>query len=69
MRNEFLTPKAVKDMEEVFALKREAVELLGIISSEFESDPMSVQCFDLRIVERAKYVTARLKKLDVFGGA
>lgn len=69
MRNEYLTPKAIKDMEEVFALKNEAVELLGLVSAEFESDPKSVQCFDLRIVERAKYVTARLKKLDVFGGA
>lgn len=34
-------------------LGRECRELINIISAEFESDPMSVQCFDLRIVERA----------------
>lgn len=28
--------------------------VLDLIVAEFESDPMSVQCFDLRIVERAK---------------
>jgi hypothetical protein len=32
----------------------ECRELINIIAAEFESDPMSVQCFDLRIVERAK---------------
>jgi hypothetical protein len=28
--------------------------VLDLIVAEFESDPMSVQCFDLRLVERAK---------------
>jgi hypothetical protein len=27
--------------------------ILDLIVAEFESDPTSVQCFDLRIVERA----------------
>lgn len=36
----------------------ECRELIDIISAEFESDPMSVQCFDLRIVERAKKAAA-----------
>ena len=35
-------------------LGEECRELIDIIAAEFESDPMSVQCFDLRIVERAK---------------
>ena len=35
-------------------LAEECRELINIIAAEFESDPMSVQCFDLRIVERAK---------------
>lgn len=35
---------------------REAIEVLALIVSEFESDPMSIQCFDLRVVERAKEV-------------
>ena len=33
-------------------LADECRELIDIIASEFESDPMSVQCFDLRIVQR-----------------
>ena len=59
----YLTPKAEREMEEVFNLRRRAVELLDIIVAEFESDPMSVQCFDLRIVEESKIVIKRLKKL------
>ena len=38
-------------------LKLEAVRLLDIIAAEFASDPTSVQCFDLRIVEEAKTVS------------
>ena len=38
------------DEEEV----REAFVLLDLINFEFKSDPMSVQCFDLRTVERTK---------------
>ena len=34
-------------------LARECRELIDVISAEFESDPISVQCFDKRIVERA----------------
>lgn len=58
-----LTPKAEREMEERFKLERRAVELLDIIAAEFSSDPMSVQCFDLRIVQEAIAVSARLKKL------
>lgn len=32
----------------------EAYELLKIIDAEFRTDPMSVQCFDLRVVERVR---------------
>lgn len=31
---------------------REALVLLDLIDAEFQSDPMSVQCFDIRIVRR-----------------
>ena len=61
-----LTPQAQRQMEEVFALRSEAIELLGLIAAEFRSDPTSVQCFDSRIVQRTEYVTARLKEVDVF---
>jgi hypothetical protein len=32
----------------------EAFELLKLIDAEFRTDPMSVQCFDLRTVERVR---------------
>jgi hypothetical protein len=63
MNNIRLSHKAEKAIEESFDLKREGMELLGLIAAEFKSDPMSVQCFDLRIVERTKYVTERLAQL------
>lgn len=37
-------------------LEIELFTVLDIIIAEFQSDPMSVQCFDLRIVARAKKV-------------
>lgn len=45
-------------------LRKRAAELLSIISAEFETDPMSVQCFDLRIVQETKEVTEKLRLLD-----
>lgn len=58
-----LTPKAQREMEEKWTLQREAVEILKVVVAEWQSDPLSVQCFDLRTVERAKEVIARLDKL------
>jgi hypothetical protein len=37
---------------------REAHLLLDLICAEFTSDPLSVQCFDLQIVERVKICVA-----------
>ena len=51
-------------------LEMECRELIDIIAAEFESDPMSVQCFDLRIVERAKKAARchrRYRDESVFG--
>lgn len=31
-----------------------ALKILRLVVAEWESDPMSVQCFDLRLVEQAK---------------
>ena len=61
-----LTRKAEREMEEVFKLKSEAVKILDRVVAEWSSDPQSVQCFDLRTVQRAKEVIARIKQLDVF---
>jgi hypothetical protein len=58
-----LTLKVQEEMEERWRLEHEAAELLGLVVSEWTSDPMSVQCFDLRTVERSKQVMARLKAL------
>lgn len=44
-------------------LSIKAHELLDLIVAEFISDPMSVQCFDRRIVERAKLCVATRKEL------
>ena len=37
----------------LIAAAPEMREILNIIVAEFESDPMSTQCFDLRVVQRA----------------
>lgn len=49
-----LKPNVEAAVETNFNNTREAFELLKLIDAEFQSDPMSVQCFDLRIVERVK---------------
>lgn len=53
-----LSNKAAKDIEQKFFDTRRAWEILDIIVGEWESDPMSVQCFDLRIVNEAKKLVA-----------
>ncbi len=49
-----LSDKAQAEIESSFENTTEAFRLLGLINAEFQSDPMSVQCFDMRIVERVK---------------
>ena len=61
-----LTPKVQREMEEKWTLQSEAVELLKVVVAEWQSDPLSVQCFDLRTVKRAKEVVARLDKLTLW---
>ena len=46
---------------------REAMRVLNLIVAEFTSDPMSVQCFDLRVVARAKEVIAKQKEWERAG--
>ena len=43
----------------------EAIELIGLIAAEFRSDPMSVQCFDKRIVERCDICRAPAGALQI----
>jgi hypothetical protein len=61
-----LTPKAQREMEELWKLRREAVEILRGVVVEWDTDPMSVQCFDERIRKRAKEVCDRIKHLDIW---
>jgi hypothetical protein len=50
--------EAKRLIAEARMLNQEAHVLLGLIAAEFCSDPLSVQCFDLRIVERVKQAVA-----------
>lgn len=59
----YLTKQDRDDIEAGFALKREALVLIDLIAAEFASDPMSVQCFDLRTVQRVKDCAAQVKSL------
>lgn len=61
-----MTNKAIQQMDERFNLQHEALDIFRAVVSEWKSDPTSVQCFDLRIVERALYIDARLKEIDPF---
>lgn len=63
MRDPHLTDKAVAELEERFKLEKRVVQLLGIIAAEFQSDPTSVQCFDLRIVRESIATVERLRKI------
>lgn len=63
-----LSPLAIREIEASFRNNDEAHEILDLIVAEFNSDPMSVQCFDLRIVERAKLCVAQRKRLQAKRG-
>lgn len=59
-----LRPETERAAEELWALRREAVRLLGLVVAEWSSDPQSVQCFDLRIVSKATVVVRRVAELE-----
>jgi len=61
-----MTEKAVKQQEEIFRLKNELENIFKLVVMEWKTDPTSVQCFDLRIVQRAKEIDAILRKKDIF---
>jgi len=69
MRGDYLTRDAEAEIEAGFDSAREAHALLALIDAEFRSDPMSVQCFDLRVVERVKQCVAKRKSLGLFDAA
>lgn len=59
-----LSQKAEHEIEAGWRNDVEAHTLLDLINAEFQSDPMSVQCFDLRVVERVKVCVAKRKKFE-----
>lgn len=59
MINPRLTDRAQREMEENFDNQMEAFRLLGLIDAEFQTDPTSTQCFDLRIVQRVRECMAK----------
>ncbi len=64
MKDNHLTEQAQRDMETAWKLKHRAIEILDIINMEWQSDPTSVQCFDLRIVRETKELMAQFKELQ-----
>ena len=51
-------------IESNFENTKEAHALLDLIDREFRSDPLSTQCFDLRIVERVRECVAKRKDFE-----
>lgn len=51
-------------VEQGWDLDRRAWRALALIAAEFESDPTSVQCFDLRLVEETKTIVKEARALD-----
>lgn len=49
-------------LEELGPIEAEMFALLDLISAEWQSDPMSVQCFDLRLVAKVKAVVEKHRK-------
>lgn len=59
-----LKKETQKKMEEQWELQHEAMRLLCLVVAEWDSDPSSVNWFDLRVIERAKEVTKRYNKIS-----
>lgn len=59
-----LDPIKLKDDPFGIDNDHEAFKLLDLIDAEFRSDPTSVQCFDLRLVQRVKECIERRKKAE-----
>jgi len=63
-REVFLTEEAIAEMEDGWRLRKDAVRLLDLVVAEWETDPQSVACFDLRIIEEANQVIRKLKAIE-----
>lgn len=61
------TREAERQIEDNFKNTEEAWALLALIDAEFQSDPMSVQCFDLHVVQRVKECISKRKTFTETG--
>ncbi len=59
----WLTDEAHKEMVDQQAADDRVWHIMDLICAEWDSDPMSVQCFDLHIVEEAKALVKKRKKM------
>jgi hypothetical protein len=59
----FLTDKAMRELREQHEADTRVWQLLDIIAAEFETDPMSRQCFDSRICEEAIALVKKRKRM------
>ena len=59
-----ITPAEERAVEKGWELDARAWRALQLIASEFETDPMSVQCFDLRLVEETKTLVREAREND-----
>jgi hypothetical protein len=57
-----LKPEAVEEQEKRWEAERRALEIFQIVVAEWETDPTSVVCFDLRTVADAKKVAKILRE-------
>jgi len=57
--NNYLTKREAAAIEANFDNTREAWRWRALIDAEFRTDPMSTQCFDLRVVQRVRECMAR----------
>lgn len=58
-----LNQSAARRFELQMMNDEEAHRLLDLIDVEFRTDPMSVRCFDLRVVEQVKKCVVERKRL------
>lgn len=62
--NSVLTNAEASRIQANFDNTREAFALLALINAEFTSDPSSVACFDLRLVQRVAECVAKRREHD-----
>ncbi len=59
-----ITAAEERAVEKGWDLDARAWRALQLVAMEFATDPMSVQCFDLRLVEEVKTIVREARELD-----